>query len=87
MLEARSAAGDGTAGPVRTEAGIDGGGERDRPRDVRAAVEAERLACRRIVEDHLRAMLVERRTDPVLLVRGIVAAIDARAMMLHDGEP
>jgi hypothetical protein len=45
----------------------------------RAAVETERAACRRIVEDRLRLMLEERRADPVLLVRGILAAIDARA--------
>jgi hypothetical protein len=30
------------------------------------------------VEDHLRLMVVERRVDPVLLVRGMLARIAAR---------
>lgn len=38
----------------------------------------ERRACRRIVEDQLRLMLEERRADPVLLVRAIIARIDER---------
>jgi hypothetical protein len=46
---------------------------------VRAAVHGERRACRAIVEDQLRLMLVERRTDAVLLARGILARIDARS--------
>jgi hypothetical protein len=46
---------------------------------LRAAVVAERQACRGIVEDHLRLMLRERRADPVLLVRGMLARIAARS--------
>jgi hypothetical protein len=45
---------------------------------ARAEVAEERLACRRIVEDHLRLMLVERGADPVLLVRGMLARMAAR---------
>jgi hypothetical protein len=45
---------------------------------LRGRVVAERQACRRIVEDHLRLMVLERRSDPVELVRGIIARIDAR---------
>jgi hypothetical protein len=45
---------------------------------LRAEITAERQACRSIVEDHLRLMVEERRVDPVLLVRGMVARIAAR---------
>jgi hypothetical protein len=45
---------------------------------LRCAVAAERAACRKVVEDRLRQMLVERRCDPVLLVRRMIADIDAR---------
>jgi hypothetical protein len=45
---------------------------------LRAAVSAERRACRIIVEDQLRLMLVERRSDPVALAKGMLARMDAR---------
>jgi hypothetical protein len=45
---------------------------------LRGEIIAERQACRSIVEDHLRLMIVERRVDPVLLVRGMLARIAAR---------
>jgi hypothetical protein len=45
---------------------------------LRGEIAAERQACRSIVEDHLRLMVLERRVDPVLLVRGMIARIAAR---------
>lgn len=46
---------------------------------LRADIIAERQACRRIVEDHLRLMVAERRADPILLVRGMLARMAARS--------
>ena len=48
----------------------------------RKAVEAERAACRKIAEDHLRLLLEERHLDPASVVEAIIRQIDARA---HPG--